>query len=215
MVEFKAKADVIIKERWGLDVEHVRSGRTYEKCFYLICGEQGRKVKSKCAGKIYGWPFQRGPWCNSRLKQHILEKALRGTTQYIGIAADETSRFHTLSEKKKSPLKEAGWTESKCLEWCEDNSLLSPIYTDSARGGCWFCHNQGIQQLRLLRKKYQEYWALMLKWDTDSPVTFHADGHTVHDFERRFQMEDDGLIAADDQVFRWSMLDEELNYRLF
>ncbi len=54
----------------------------------------------------------------------------------------------------------------------------------------------------------------MLKWDKDSPVTFKADGHTVHDFERRFQAEDDGLIVPD-KSFRWSMLDEELNYRLF
>ena len=68
--------------------------------------------------------------------------------------------------------------------------------------------------MRLLRRKYPEYWDLMLKWDKDSPAAFHADGHTVHDFERRFQMEDDGFISADDKVFRWSMLDDELNYRI-
>lgn len=56
----------------------------------------------------------------------------------------------------------------------------------------------------------------MLKWDKDSPVTFHADGHTVLDFERRFRLEDEGLIYPDDRVFRWDMLDSEmLNYRLF
>lgn len=55
----------------------------------------------------------------------------------------------------------------------------------------------------------------MLKWDSDSPLTFHADGHTVHDFDRRFQLEDEGMIYADDKVFRWSMLVDELNYRLF
>lgn len=55
----------------------------------------------------------------------------------------------------------------------------------------------------------------MLKWDKDSPVTFKPDGHTVHDFDRRFQLEDEGFICVDDKIFRWSMLDEELNYRLF
>lgn len=55
----------------------------------------------------------------------------------------------------------------------------------------------------------------MLKWDSDSPVTFHADGHTVHDFEKRFRLEDDGLLAADDRDFKWSKLEEELNYRWF
>ena len=49
----------------------------------------------------------------------------------------------------------------------------------------------------------------------DSPMTFKADGHTVHDFDQRFQLEDDGLICPNDKRFRWSMLNEELNYRLF
>ena len=64
-------------------------------------------------------------------------------------------------------------------------------------------------------KNYPELWALMLKWDSDSPVTFKADGHTVHDFDRRFRLEDEGLIYPDDKVFRWDMLDKELNYRWF
>ena len=54
----------------------------------------------------------------------------------------------------------------------------------------------------------------MLKWDKDSPVTFHPDGHTVHDFDRRFALEDDGFIVPG-EVFRWKMLDEPLNMRLF
>lgn len=215
MVEFKQKADAIIKSRWGIEVEHIRGKRTYEECFYLICGEQRRQSKSKCAGKIYGWPFQRGPWCNSRLKQHVLQKALKNSIQYIGIAADEPGRFHNLSDLKKSPLFAAGWAEAHCRDWCEANGLLSPIYTTATRGGCWFCHNQSIQQLRLLRKTYPEYWALMLKWDKDSPVTFKAGGTTILDFERRFQLEDEHLLRPDDPAFRWAMLDEELNYMIF
>ena len=31
----------------------------------------------------------------------------------------------------------------------------------------------------------------------------------------RFRLEDEGMIYVDDKVFRWSMLDDELNYRLF
>lgn len=55
----------------------------------------------------------------------------------------------------------------------------------------------------------------MLKWDSDSSTTFKADGHTLHDYEKRFATEDSGLIYPDDKVFRWSDLDSELNYRLF
>lgn len=213
MVEFKAKADAIIKERWGIEVERYRAKETFESHFYRI---RGKKAKSNPM-IMYGWPMRGSAWCNSDLKMAALKKgrAEKGNVIYVGIATDEPSRFHNLSETKKSPLVEAGWTEAMCREWCEENGLLSPIYTTATRGGCWFCHNQGVGQLRLLRKNYPEYWALMLKWDSDSPVAFHADGHTVHDFERRFQMEDDGFIAPDDKIFRWSMLEDELNYRLF
>ena len=213
MVEFKAKADGIIKERWGVEVEHVSSGISFEQGFYFRRGRTGRKTKLH--GKQYGWPMQRGQWCLAQLKLPAFRKIGKSAIQYIGIAADEPNRFGGLSPTKKSPLVEAGWTEAECRKWCEENDLLSPIYTTAARGGCWFCHNQGVQQLRLLRKNYPELWALMLKWDKDSPVTFHADGHTVHDFDRRFQLEDEGLICQDDKVFRWSMLDKELNYRWF
>lgn len=73
-------------------------------------------------------------------------------------------------------------------------------------GGCWFCHNQGIEQLRLLRRNYPDLWALMLKWDNDSPVPFKADGHTVHDYDERFRLEDQKIINPQDR-FLWSMLD--------
>ena len=213
MVEFKAKADEIIKRRWGIEVEHVRAGVTFEDVFYFKRGRTGRETKF--AGVQYGWPMVRGQWCLPQLKLPALNKIGRGNIQYLGIAADEPNRLHNLSDTKKSPLVELGWDEAYCRKWCEENDLLSPIYTTATRGGCWFCHNQGVQQLRLLRRNYPEYWALMLKWDKDSPVTFKPDGHTVHDFDRRFQLEDEGFICVDDKLFRWSMLDGELNYRLF
>ena len=139
----------------------------------------------------------------------------RDAIQYIGIAVDEPGRFHSLRKNKTSPLLEAGWTSRDCWDWCKGNELLGPTYTTATRGGCWFCHNQSVGQLRLLRKNYPDLWALMLKWDEDSPVTFKADGHTVHDFELRFQLEDEGMIYPDDKIFRWDMINEELNYRWF
>ena len=214
MVEFKDYADRVILERYGIEVEHYRSDKTYKSVFYTERKTARRKDLGVMA--LYGFPFQKGAWCNDRLKTSVLDKInreLSGAIQYIGIAADEPNRFHNLSDTKLSPLVEIGWTESDCRAWCEANDLLSPIYTKSARGGCWFCHNQGVNQLRQLRHDYPDLWALLLKWDEDSPVTFHADGHTVADFDRRFSLEDEGLLSPDDKVFRWSMLDYELNYR--
>ena len=208
MVEFKAKADKIIKERWGIEVEHVcamdgEKKRTYESVFYRkrLSSKNGNQIH-----KIYGWPCQKGAWCNDRLKASVLEKVNRQGVIYSGIASDEPERISRWTGRHSMPLVEAGWTEAMCREWCEENDLLSPIYTTATRGGCWFCHNQGVDQLRLLRRNYPELWELMLKWDADSPVTFKADGHTVHDFDRRFQLEDEGIITESER-WKWSYLD--------
>ena len=88
MVEFKAKADVIIKDRYGIEVEHVcamKNGEklTYEKLFYHVpvrktqkfgggtevfrlSGETGAQANSK--SEHYGWPQVRGGWCR-KLKE--------------------------------------------------------------------------------------------------------------------------------------------------
>lgn len=133
MVEFKAKADKIIKDRWRIEVEHYRAPLTYEKAFYRILGGNKRP------GEIYGWPIPRGPYCNSDLKMPALKKLeTKNAIVYLGIAADEPNRFHNLSETKKSPLVEAGWDEAYCRKWCEENDLLSPIYTTTTRGAVGF-----------------------------------------------------------------------------
>lgn len=206
MVEFKAKADEIIKKRFGIEVEHIRADVTYEECFYRIIEEGKNK------GRIYGFPYQRGAWCNSRLKMSAINKVHIDGVEYIGIAEDEPKRFKVLRENKLSPLKEIGWDEDLCGLWCQYSELLSPTYCDGCRNGCWFCHNQPLEQLRFLRKKYPHLWALLLKWDNDSPTTFKANGRTVHDYEERFRLEDEGYIFEEEK-FRWGMLEEPIQIR--
>lgn len=198
MVEFKAKADAIIKERWGITVEHQKAGIVFEQGFFTLVG---KSAKPKYRGKIRGWPLTKGSWCLRDLKISSMP-ATPGRTYYIGIAADETERHGQLSDLVKSPLVKAGWKEADCELWCVKQGLLSPIYASSGRGGCWFCPKQPIEQLRILYRDYPEYWRYMLKWDKVSHVSFRADGHTIHDFDRRFQAEDMGLIAPDDKGFR-------------
>ena len=109
-------------------MEHIRGRLTYEQAFYRVLGGDNRP------GEIYGWPFPKGPYCNSDVKMPPLDKIERGNITYVGIAVDEPNQFHTLSDTKKSPLVEDGWTEAMCREWCEKNDLLSPIYTTATRG---------------------------------------------------------------------------------
>lgn len=145
---------------------------------------------------------------NSRFSDERLSVRRRDINiiEYIGIAADEPKRFGQLSPKLRAPLVEFGIEEELCGLYCRYAGCLSPTYESSFRDGCWFCHNQGVDQLRLLRKNYPDLWALMLKWDLDSPTTFKADGHTVHDYDQRFRAEEEGFVPVG-RNFRWSMLD--------
>ena len=126
MVEFKEKADAIIKDRYGIEVEHISSEVSYEEQFY-----KRRFNKKKEIDCIYGFPCIKGAWCNDRLKTGLLNKINKGNICYIGIASDEPNRFHNLTDEKISPLFEAGWTEDMCRKWCEENNFLSPIYTNA------------------------------------------------------------------------------------
>jgi len=184
MVEFKDRADKIIKQRYGIQVERIKSHKCYEEQFYT------KFNRGKNIGNIYGFPMVLGAWCVRALKTNMLKQFDKpDIVQYIGIAADEPSRFSILNDLKISPLVEYGITENNCYNICKDLGLLSPIYDGRSRGGCWFCHNQRINDLRLLRKDYPEYWQLMMKWDNDSPVTFKPNGKTIHDFDKRFEVE--------------------------
>lgn len=143
-------------------------------------------------------PFFDGRSTNRPKKRKIVE--------YIGIAADEPKRFGQLNERKRAPLVEFGIDEEMCGLYCQYNGILSPTYETSFRDGCWFCHNQGVNQLRLLRRNYPELWAILMRWDLDSPTTFKADGHTVHDYDLRFRLEDERKIPTG-RGFRWEMLE--------
>ena len=160
----------------------------------------------------YGFPIsiRQGQWCQ-RLKLFSDSPKNEGRKiniiQYIGIAADEPKRIakHIGKPNIIMPLVEIGWEEDLCGLISGYQNLLSPVYTTATRDGCWFCHNQSVGQLRNLRKNYPDLWALLLKWDLDSPVSFKPDGRTVHDFDARFAMEDEGLISPDDP-WKWGYL---------
>lgn len=202
IIEFKKKVDKIIKERYGIEVEHLSADLTFEQQFYKL--RFNKNLNKEC---IYGFPITFGAWCNDRLKMQVLKKHKTKGIHYIGIAYDEPDRFHNLNDRVRAPLVEIKCIEEECYEWCKENDLLSPVYTQSNRSGCWFCPKQPTEQLRYLRKNYPELWSYMLKWDKDSPVPFKPNGKTVHDYDRRFEAEELGLVPMN-RKFRWKMLDK-------
>jgi hypothetical protein len=161
--------------------------------------------------KITGFATKWTQYCTGELKKFSScpdTKDVKNIVSYLGIAADEPIRIKRHEGRKELmlPLVEIGWDEDYCGLWCKYNDLLSPIYTNATRGGCWFCHNQGVEQLRLLRRNHPNLWNILLKWDLDSPVPFKSDGHTVHDYDKRFEMEDKGIIKPNEPFF-WKYLD--------
>ena len=141
---------------------------------------------------MYGFPTRNANWCNSYLKARVLDRPFLAKPEnngrktnivhYIGIAADEPKRIARHIDKPDMvlPLVQIGWCEDLCGLEAQLMDMLAPTYTDlQLRDGCWFCHNQSIGQLRNLRKQYPDLWALLMKWDNDSPVTFHADGSKI------------------------------------
>jgi len=79
MVEFKKRADEIIRQRWGIEVEHIcardRDGSklTYEKIFYRV---PNRKSDDGFEDSTFaGFPYTKGAWCNDRLKTNPLDNA--------------------------------------------------------------------------------------------------------------------------------------------
>ena len=80
MVEFKAKADAIIKERYGLEVEHVcamaKDGtkQTYEKMFYHV--PKRRPKNTEYVGIVNGYPQTVGgaSWCKKLKVNTIAER---------------------------------------------------------------------------------------------------------------------------------------------
>lgn len=118
MVEFKAKADRIIKERWGLEVQHIRTKQTAESVFYH------KRTRGNRIGEIVGWPMTKGPKVGCELQKALkvrpMQTAQKGAITYLGIAVDEPGRYNNISETKLSPLIEAGWTEAHCRQWCEE-----------------------------------------------------------------------------------------------
>lgn len=216
MQAFKSHADRIIKERYGLDVQHVcarypdGSKVTFEREFYKV---PERRKKKEYNGLILGWPMVTGRWCLRALKLKALPESDPDVVNYVGIAADETRRIaNTQNSKRTLPLVDIGWTEADAMAWCREHDLVSPVYRGGIKGrdGCFFCPMQGLDSLRNLRRKYPDLWSLMLRWDIDSPVTFGSDGRTLHDYDKRFELEDMGLINPD-RRFRWKMI--EMPYR--
>lgn len=184
MASFITKAEKILKEKFNVEVTHLR-GVTFKEQFYKV------KQRGKHIGDNYGFPYTIGAWCNDRLKMQPIKEYMRKQTdeiiQYVGIAYDEPERYERLNhETHIAPLYDLKITEKEAMEICRKYDLLSPIYKTSFRGGCWFCPKQRLSQLKWLYQEHNDLWNTLRDMEKDSFNTFKPNT-TLKDLEERFK----------------------------
>ena len=176
---------------------HPRKPFTYWLLERPVTGRNSRVDENK--GKHYrtgnGWPSPIRRWC-TREKVAVIQKNVKNSIQYIGIASDEVSRLLTANlsrENNRFPLVEWDMSEDDCLQYCYARGFdWGGLYKVFKRVSCYCCPLQRIGELKALRKHFPELWQQMLDWDsqiTDNNIGFRGDT-TVHDLEKRFAIED-------------------------
>ena len=148
-------------EKLGMPVRVVKSKKTYTSLF------MGKVTRGPKKGMIRSFPMcgkcyvQRD--CKvSPIRQY--QKTLPSdTVQYIGIAKDEPKRLARLTANQISLLDKYGYTENDAKQLCQKAGLLSPVYEFTDRGGCWFCPNAKLSELRHLYDHHPDLWQKMVR----------------------------------------------------
>lgn len=161
MYDYLDKVDEYLMKNIGKKITRIKSDKSFEEQFYT------KKKKGKYKDKIYGFPWNLGAWCNSKLKVVTLDKYFKNQDKeyisYIGIAYDEPERLARLEKNERAPLAEWKMTERDCLEYIKEKGLYNPLYDKFKRLGCWFCVKQSLDSLRTLRKAYPAFWNTLFK----------------------------------------------------
>lgn len=191
-------------ESWGYKVEILHAKKTYMDCFNKVT--QRSKVPER-VGRRYGFPMAGKCLINDRCKVGAIREFFKtqdmdDVVQYIGIAADEPKRLKRIDGTRKvSLLAKYNYTEQMARELCERYDLLSPVYSFTSRGGCWFCPNARDNELRHLRKEHPELWRQLLELeneeDLNGAIWNTLTKTSIHSKEEQFYFEDAQMTIWD------------------
>lgn len=193
-MDFVKNKCIPLFESWGYEVKILHADLNYMDIFK----REPKRGKRFGSGMITGFPMAGRFQINRSLKVLPIKNFLKSFDdefiQYIGIAIDEPERLLRLTDDKISLLAKYGYTENMALSLCIKYDLLSPIYDFAPRGGCWFCPNARIAQLKHLRENHRDLWEKLLEleqtpnlignmWNTLSKTS-------IHDMEKKFKCEE-------------------------
>lgn len=146
---------------WGVECAVVRSRVTAYQ--YMTTPIKASKKHPERNGKTRGFPLcgrcgiQRD--CKTRVCERFYRNIFKPYNVIVGLASNEKDRVLSANKKNQIALLDLlGIHEIQTYAICNNEGLLSPTYSFSERGGCWFCPNQKIQELELLYSEYPELW---------------------------------------------------------
>lgn len=148
----------IIEKEFGYKVTIVKSKKDYVEEFYTPLSHSRIPERN---GKLRGFPLGGKCVINRDLKLQPLTnffKNIPNCEHILGIAADESIRLQRLKDNQRSLLAEYNINEDDTYDICKKYNLLSPIYSTSTRGGCWFCPNKSLGYLAKIKKNYPLLW---------------------------------------------------------
>ena len=180
-------------EKRGIPTKILRGQKTYLDCFYRIVS------RGNAEGKLASFPLtgrcsiQRD--CKLPPIRNYQKMLPQDTVYYLGIAADEPIRLARLKENQTSLLAKYNLTEKDAWKMCQTEGLLSPLYAFTGRGGCWFCPNASMRELRHLYNAHPDLWQLLLELqDAPNKATERFNrSYTLHDLDLRFSLEGEQL----------------------
>lgn len=148
-------------QSWGMETNVISSKITaYE---FITTPIKASKEHPERNGKLRGFPLcgrcgiQRD--CKSRPCENWYKRQESPYNIIIGLASNEKDRVLSANKKNQIALLSLlGIHEEQTYALCNNEKLLSPTYSFSHRGGCWFCPNQKIQELELLYREYPKLW---------------------------------------------------------
>ena len=115
--------------------------------------------------------------------------------QYVGICADERRRLDSLHKQNNriSLLEKYNITEKMAKEKCEEYELLSPVYSYSKRGGCWFCPNAKLAEHREIKRIFPDVWEQFIGLENVPNVAnnkFNVFGKSLYEINRELESEE-------------------------
>ena len=177
---------------WGVETDVVRG--TITALEYMLTPIKASKEHPERDGKLRGFPLcgrcgiQRD--CKSRPCERYYFSQSKPYNVIVGLASNEKDRILSAKNKKQIAFLDLlGIHEMGTYSICNEEGLLSPTYSFSERGGCWFCPNQKIQELEMLYSQFPHLWDELMKVQkTPNKVTeLFNRTQTLYDIEEQIK----------------------------